>query len=102
MNVAWHHFCQGVINHSMPLQRVPARECFRLDSNRKVPGAVASAWMTSVLGAVIPHRDSRRGECGFQSGLDAGEPGFGHVARVRDAIQKPCTMTNTNVSPSIP
>jgi hypothetical protein len=24
------------------------------------------------------------------------------VARVRDAIQKPCTMTNTNVSPSIP
>ena len=102
MNVARHHFCKRLINHAVPLQQVAARECLRLDPHRKVPRAALSARMSGVFGTVVPDRDPRWGEGGLQSRLDTCYPGLAHAARVRDAIQKPWAITNTNVRPSIP
>lgn len=86
----------------MPLQRATARERFRLDPDRKVPGPAAGARMAGVFRAVVPNRYPGRGKRGLQPGLDAGKPGFAQGARTRDAIQTPWAITNANVSPRTP
>jgi len=110
MNVAGHQVRESLVDHAMPLQRIPAGECFRLDSNGKVPGAAACAGVAGMLRAVVPHRNLGWGECGFQSALDSGQSGFAHASQLarmplprdRAAIQNPCTMMKTIVSPNVP
>ena len=75
-----------------------------------MPGAALRTRVPRVLRAVIPYGDPRWGECGFQSRLDTGQPGFTHAgqlagmlsSRVWAAIQNAWAMKNTNVSPSVP
>jgi len=110
MNVVGHQVRKCLVNHSMPLQQVPAREGLRLDPHGKVPGAGPRARMACVAGAVVPHRDLCRREGRFQSSAYPGGPWLVHAgqsARMASsgacaAIQNPWTMTNTNVSPSMP
>lgn len=62
MDLARQHVRQGFINHAMPLQPAPTGKYFRLDPDQEVPGATARAFVTSMAGAVISHRDLGRGK----------------------------------------
>jgi hypothetical protein len=80
MYIARHHVCQYLINHPMSLQAAAAAECLRLDPHLKVPGAIASARMAGMPGAVVDHRHAGRCKRRLELGPDAFNAGQCHPA----------------------